>query len=92
MNSTAEAIRIALLVIGILLAVIGPPIWWYLHGRKPGERRDKNWGAILFGILVLVSVGYINTAKGDWIGWLINMVRFVSASWIIAWGAKGSRT
>lgn len=91
MNSTFEVIRVGLLVLAIFLAVVGPPIWWYLRGRKPGERRQKQWGAILFGVLLLVSIGYIKTSKGDWIGWLANMGRFVCASWLIAWGARGSR-
>ena len=83
---------IALFAFVGLLAVFGPPAWWYWHGRKPGERREKNWGAILFGLLVLISIGYIKpTAKGDWFGWVANMGRIFGGTWIVAWGAKGSR-
>jgi len=90
MNSTFEVIRVSLLALAMFLAIVGPPTWWYLHGRKPSERRQKQWGAILFGVLLLVSIGYIKTAKGDWIGWVANLGRLVCASWLIAWGARGS--
>jgi hypothetical protein len=92
MYSTSEVIRAILLAIIVLLAIMAPPIWWYRRGRRPGERREKRWGAIFFGILILISVGYVRpTAQGDWIGWIVNMVRVFGGAWMIAWGAKGSR-
>jgi hypothetical protein len=75
-----------------LLAIVGPPMWWYSHGKRPGEKREKKWGAILLGFLVLMSIGYVQpTVKGDWIGWSVNMARILSGVWLIAFGAKGSR-
>ena len=83
---------IAVFALVFLLAVFGPPVWWYSHGRKPGERREKNWGAILFGALVLISIGYVKpSSKGDWFGWVVNVGRITAGAWIIAWGAKGTR-
>ena len=92
MNSAFEVIRALLIALAVLLTVVGPPTWWYWHGRKPGERREKQWGAILLGVLLIISIGYVKpTAKGDWIGWATNVGRLVCASWLIAWGARGSR-
>jgi hypothetical protein len=66
-------------------------MWWYSHGRKPGEKREKRWGAILIGILLLASLGHVqSTAKADWIGWSINILRILGGVWLIAFGAKGS--
>ena len=90
MDIGANPYLIALFALVGLLAVFGPPSWWYWHGRKPGEQREKNWAAIIFGLHVLISIGYI-TAKGDWLGWVVNMGRVFGGAWIIAWGAKGTR-
>ena len=74
-----------------LLAIVGPRVWWYSHGKKPDEKREKKWGAILLGFLLLISLGYVQpTVKGDWIGWSVNMGRILSGVWLIAFGAKGS--
>ena len=89
MTSPFEIIRACLLAVVILLAVAGPPAWWYWHGKKPGERREKKWGAIFFGILLVISMGYVRPTA-EWLGWLANVGRLVAACWIIAWGAKGS--
>ena len=87
-----NVLLISLLAFALLFAIIAPPIWWYRRGRKLGERREKSWGAILFGILLIISVGYVRpSAKGDWIGWVVNIARPILGAWIIAWGAKGRR-
>ena len=89
MNSKPAIILFGLLG---LLVIVGPPIWWYSHGKTLGEKREKKWGAILLGFLLLISLGYVQpTAKGDWIGWTVNMVRILGGVWLIAFGAKGSR-
>jgi hypothetical protein len=91
MDVGSNVFLISLLALGLMLAVFGPPAWWYWHGRKPGERREKRWGAILFGGLLMISLGYIKpTDKWDWVGWAANIGRIVCAAWLIAWGARGS--
>lgn len=89
MTSAFEILRACLLAFVILLAIAGPPAWWYWHGKKPGERRQKKWGAILLGVLLIISMSYIRPT-GEWLGWLANVARLVAACWIIAWGVKGS--
>jgi len=87
--------NIPLLIVLVLLmffAIFGPPVWWYRRGVKPGERREKKWGAIILGSLLIISIGYVKpTVKGDWIGWAVNVGRLVAGAWIIAFGAKGSK-
>ena len=64
----------------------------YLWGRKPGERREKEWVAILLGLLLILSLGPIKpTAKGGWIGWIASMGRVVCIAWLIARGAKATQ-
>jgi len=85
-----EYLLVSIALVG-MLAIIGPPIWWYGRGRRLGERRERKWGVILFGVLLLMSVGYGQpTAKGDWLRWLVNMGRAVAGVWIIALGARGT--
>jgi hypothetical protein len=92
MSSGLQVLLACLLALALLLAVFGPPAWWFWHDRKPGERREKRWGAIVLGALLIISMGYLKpAAKGDWVGWLVNIGRLVCGSWMIAWGAKGSR-
>jgi hypothetical protein len=62
----------------------------YWHGREPGEHREKRWGVVLVGILV-ISIGYFKPAKYNWIHWLGHVGGFVVISWLIARSAKGSR-
>lgn len=60
--------------------------------RSPGERREKRWGAILLGILMIVSIGYVQpSVRGDWFDWAANIARMVGGVWLLAWGAKGAR-
>jgi hypothetical protein len=74
-----------------LLAIVGPPMWWYSHGRKFGEKREKKWGAILLGIVLLASVGATPTpAKGNWLLTTFVLARALSGVWLIAFGAEGS--
>jgi hypothetical protein len=74
-----------------LLAVFGPPMWWYSHGRKFGEKREKKWGAVLLGIVMLASVGATPVpAKGNWFFTSFMIARAVGGVWLIAFGAKGS--
>lgn len=83
---------IVLIVLVAFLAIFGPPAWWYTRGRRPGERREKRWGAILLGILMIVSISYVQpSVRGDWFGWSANMARVVGGVWLLAWGAKGAR-
>ena len=82
---------VAVLAFAGLLAVFGPPMWWYSHGRRVGEKREKKWGAILFGILLIGSVGATPTpAKGNWLFTTFTIVRALAGAWLIAFGAKGS--
>ena len=86
----SDTVIIALALVG-LLAVFGPPMWWYSHGRKPGEKREKKWGAILIGILLIGSVGSTPTpAKGNWLFASFTVARALAGVWLIAFGAKGS--
>lgn len=92
MGIGSNPLLVGLLALALLLVVFGPPAWWYTRGRKPGERREKRWGAILLGVLVIVSIGYVKpTSRGDWLGWTVNMIRMVGGAWLLAWGAKGGR-
>ena len=84
-NSLAVAIGFA-----VLLAIIGPPMWWSSHGRKPGEKREKKWGAIIFGIVLVGSVGATNTAKSNWLQTTFVLARALAGVWLIAFGTKGS--
>ena len=87
-----ELLRAILIGFVFFLALIGPPIWWYQRGRKPGERRKKQWAAILFGIFVFASVGKVEPpAEGDWVGILAVLARAEIGVWAIAIGAKGTR-
>lgn len=86
----SDAVIITLAFVG-LLAMVGPPMWWYSHGRKLGEKRETKWGAILLGILLISSVGATPaTAKGDWLFTSFTLVRALAGVWLIAFGAKGS--
>jgi len=54
------------------------------------EAREK-WGAIMFGILLLGSVGATPApAKGNWLFTAFVFARALSGVWLIAFGAKGS--
>jgi hypothetical protein len=89
-GSNVQAIVAVALV--MFFAIFGPPVWWYRRGVKPGERREKKWGAIILGALLIISIGYIKpTVKGDWIGWAANVARLIAGAWIIAFGVKGSK-
>jgi hypothetical protein len=89
-SSMSDSVVITLAFVG-LLAVFGPPMWWYSHGRKLGEKREKKWGAILLGILLVASVGATPaTAKGDWLFKGLTIARALAGAWLIAFGAKGS--
>jgi hypothetical protein len=79
-----EDVHVVLVALVIFLAIM------YWHFREPGERRDKRWGAILAGIL-LVSIGYFKPAKQNWTHWLGHVGGFVIISWLIARSARGSR-
>ena len=86
----SDTVVIAIALVG-LLAVVGPPMWWYSHGRKFGEKREKQWGAILLGILVFGSVGATPTpAKSNWLFTSFTIARALAGVWLIAYGAKGS--
>ena len=92
MDIGSNPLVIGLFALVVLLAVFGPPAWWYSHGRKPGERREKRWGAILLGVLMIVSIGYVKqTNRGEWLAWALNIGRVVGGAWLLAWGAKGTR-
>jgi hypothetical protein len=67
----------------ILFAIAGPPGWWYWHGKSRASGGRKDWGAILFGILLIISMGYVRPTA-EWLGWLANVGRLVAACWIIA--------
>ena len=87
MNDTV----IVILAFAGLLAVFGPPMWWYSHGRKLGEKREKKWGAVLLGIFLIASVGATPTpAKGNWLFTSFTIARALAGAWLIAFGAKGS--
>lgn len=73
-----DPLLIGFIVLVAFLAIFGPPAWWYTRGRKPGERREKRWGAILLGILMIISIGYVQPSfRSDWFGWTANMARMV---------------
>ncbi|MBN9663648.1 MAG: hypothetical protein J0H49_35950 [Acidobacteria bacterium] len=92
MDIGSNPLLIGFIVLVGFLAIFGPPAWWYTRGRKPGERREKRGGAILLGILIIISIGYVQPAvRGDWFGWSVNMARVVGGVWLLAWGAKGAR-
>jgi hypothetical protein len=67
MATPLEALRAVLLATVILLAIAGPPAWWEWNGKKPGERREKKWGAIFFGTLLIISMGYVRPTA-EWLG------------------------
>jgi hypothetical protein len=88
-----DTVAITLGFVG-LLAVFGPPMWWYSHGRKPGEKREKKWGAIMLGILLVASVGATPAPRpGQAANWMLvgfTLARAIAGVWLIAFGAKGS--
>ena len=87
-----ETLKVVFIVVAVLLAFVGPPLWWYSRGRKPGERRTRRWEAIVFGIFLLSAVGRLTPAqKGDWGGAVIRLCMAEAAVWSIAIGAKGSK-
>lgn len=90
-NLGSNPFLIGLLVLVVFLAVFGLPMWWYMRGWKPGERRERRWGAIMFGILLLGSVGTIGPGAGGRIAAVVAMARAVGGAWLVAWGAKGTR-
>jgi hypothetical protein len=86
----SDTVVITLALVG-LIAVFGPPMWWYSRGRKLGEKREKKWGAILLGVLLLASVGATPVpAKGNWVFTSFIVARALAGVWLIAFGAKGS--
>lgn len=89
MNSVSHLLLIGWAALVALLAVFGPPMWWYSHRRKAGEKRQKRWGPILLGILLIAGVGPTPPgARISWVWWF-NVARAVGGAWLIAWGAKG---
>jgi hypothetical protein len=91
MELRSNIFLIGLVLLVGFLAVFGLPMWWFMRGRKPGERREKRWGAILLGILLFASVGAGNpAAKGNWVASTTVIARAVGGAWLIAWGAKGT--
>ncbi len=88
MDAGSNPLLIGLIALVGLLAILGPPIWWYQHGRKPSEKKKLIWWAIIFGVIILS--GTRPTAKGDWLGWVASIIRIEMGVWIIAWGVKGS--
>lgn len=86
----SDTVVITLALVG-LLVVFGPPMWWYSHGRRFGEKREKKWGAILLGIVLVGSVGATPaTGKGDRLLAGFTIARVIAGAWLIAFGAKGS--
>jgi hypothetical protein len=91
MDSQPNVPLILFLALLGMFAIFGPPAWWYWHGKKPGERRERRWQAILLGALLIITIGRIGpTVKGDWLGWAISIARISAGAWLIAWGARGS--
>jgi hypothetical protein len=73
-----------------MLAIFGPPAWWYWHSKRLGERREKRWIPIIVGVLLMI--GLRSGPKGDWLAWGINLLRACAGSWLVAWGVRGSRS
>ena len=81
----------ALLAIGALVAMVGPPVWWCGRSKKPGERRTASWGTILLGLHLIVAAGLLQpAAKGDWTGWIAQVSVIEAGVGSIAIGARGS--
>jgi multisubunit Na+/H+ antiporter MnhB subunit len=92
MKDGSNPLAVAALAVGMFVIVFGPPVWWYSHGRRAGERRERRWGAIILGLIVLLSASYIRpSATAEWVAWAANLSRIVGGAWLIAWGAKGKR-
>ena len=78
--------------ISTILAITGPPAWWYWHHQRPGERRKRQWAALLAGIaLLIVPLRAGPLGHGDWLGSTVVIAQWFGAPWLIAWGARGLR-